>query len=185
MFKEPLIDEKNAHLYAYLTAAYLRSKLRNCTRITLETSNSFAFALGYFLEDYKCLALVHREKVVHRIGGEFAGKLYLLNAFSLSMLTSKKAFVEVEKIPVQEATKLLETNPWVSYISHESTAKVLSRFLGKEVQVRREKLILKPGDKALVFQIEVRPKEGQVFTEEEINKIVAKNLFSFRFVKVL
>ncbi|QWK20599.1 MAG: DUF1874 domain-containing protein [Hydrogenobacter thermophilus] len=185
VFKEPLIDERKAHLYAYLIATYLRSKLKNCTLITLETSNSFAFALGYFLEDYKCLALTHRGKVVHRIGGEFAGNLYLLNAFSLSMIQSEKAFIEVEKILVREVVKLLETNPWVSYISHESTAKVLSRFLGREVQMRREKLALKPGDRALVFQIEVRPKEGQVFTEEEIDNIIENGLFSFRLIKIL
>ncbi len=185
IFKNPLINEQESHFHAYIVARYLRSKVTGCASITLETPNSFAFALGYFLEDYKCLALVHKGRVVHCVGGELKEKLYLLNAFSLSMIPYKRAFVEVEKVTTQEAIDLLKDNPWESYISHEATAKVLSQFLGTEVRMRREKLKLKPGDRALVFQIEVRPKEGQVFSEEEIKQIITKELFSFRLVRLL
>ena len=50
--------------------------------------------------------------------------------------------------------------------------------------MKREPVKLKDGDKALIFQIRVRPAEGQIFTEEEVNKIVEEGLFSFFLVGV-
>ncbi len=185
VFKESYLDERKAPLYASLISGYLRGKLTECIRLTIEIPNSLAFALGYFMEDYKCLALVHQGRVVHRIGGHPKGNLYLLNAFSLSMVPHRRSYLEVETLSTEEALSIVRRCPWRSYVSHESTAKVLSELLGTEVRMRRERLSLNPGDTALIFQLEVRPREGQVFTEKELEEIVENELFSFRLVKVL
>jgi hypothetical protein len=43
---------------------------------------------------------------------------------------------------------------------------------------------LEDGDTLVVFQIGVRPKEGQVFSEEELEEIVKNELYRFWLLKV-
>ncbi len=168
---------------AFYVSREIKSVGRGCKKLHLEVSNPFSFALGYFLEDYVCLELVHKGKVVYALAPSEDGHLYLLNAFSLNMLEKGKALVDIEELSMQEAVRVLDGG-YESYISHGATAQVLSKMLRREVQLRREPIKLKAGDRALVFQIKKRPAEGQVFTEEEIEDIVKANRFSFFLIKV-
>lgn len=167
---------------AFLVSKKLKT-IKDCKRLFMETSVPFSFALGYFIEDYVCLEITHKGKVIYTLKRPQKGKLYLLNAFSLNMLEGKKAIVSVEEISREEALELLEED-FESYISHASTAQVLSSMLGKKVEMKRVPVKLRDGDRALVFQIKVRPAEGQIFTEEEVKSIVEEGMFSFYLVEV-
>lgn len=157
----------------------IRSLEDKCYDLILETSNDFAFALGYFLEDYKCLNLIHKGKFVYSIRDSLRKPYYLANALSLNMINSKKVHIDVEEIDLKTAKEKLQKYGFISFISHVSTAYVLSQLLGMEVSPNRQNLKLKKGNRLIVFQISVRPKEGQVFSREEIETIVRENKFKF------
>jgi len=79
------------------------------------------------------------------------------------MIESSRAILEIEELPPFQALAELKERDFVSFVSHSSTAEVLSRMLGRKVKVNRKPLKLKEGDVAFVFQLRVRPAEGQVF----------------------
>jgi len=171
------------------TAALINRKIRplklGCVDLHLETSNALSFALGYLLEDYKCFKVFHKDKLVYVLKPGAGERVpYLLNAFSLNMIESSRAILEIEELPPFQALAELKERDFVSFVSHSSTAEVLSRMLGRKVKVNRKPLKLKEGDVAFVFQLRVRPAEGQVFTEEELSRIVEGNRFTFFRVQV-
>ena len=100
-----------------------------------------------------------------------AGKLYLGNAFSLSMLSKNKNLVSVKVITIEDVKKLLE-NEFTSVVGHESTASILSDLLSKEVKVNRVSVKLNRLDKLIVFQLlQQRLPEGKLLTKDELQKI--------------
>jgi len=171
--------DKHSKELAYYVNNLIRSLEDKCYDLILETPNDFAFALGYFLEDYKCLNLIHKGKFVYSIRDSLKKPYYLTNAFSLNMISSKKVHIDVEEIDLKTAKEKLQKYGFTSFISHVSTAQVLSRLLGMEASPNRQNLKLEKGDRLMVFQISVRPKEGQVFSKEEIEAIVRENKFKF------
>jgi hypothetical protein len=66
-----------------------------------------------------------------------------------------------------EARKLV-SQPFVSAVGHEGTARFLSLLLLKEIPTNRTKIQMKPGDTALVIQILTRLPEGRVLNLEEL-----------------
>jgi len=100
------------------------------------------------------------------------------------MLEKGNAIIDVKEIGWEEAISLLKSDEVISYISHGSTAQVLGAMLGREIEVRREPLKLKEGDRAVVFQIRKRPREGQVFTEDELREIVESGLYDFYLIEI-
>ncbi|NPA32308.1 MAG: DUF1874 domain-containing protein [Aquificae bacterium] len=109
--------------------------------------------------------------------------IYLTNAFSLGML-SGKCTLEVEELPTDRAVEELKEKGFISFISHQSTAQVLSELLGREVPFNRANLKLKTGDELIVFQLLKRLKEGQVFSRKELEEILQEDYFTFFKVKV-
>ena len=105
--------------------------------------------------------------------------LYILNAFSLSMLPEgRKNHVWVTEISTETAANLVKimskmTNV-VSAIGHKSTADLLTKLLGFEVAYNRVQVKLEKNDVALVFQLLTRLEEGRVLTEEELKNISYK-----------
>ena len=175
--------DENTLSVAYFINKKIRSTGKSCKRLFLDTSVPLAFALGYYLEDYICLVLMHKEKPVYTVASPERVNLYLTNAFSLNMLEKGRAVVNIEEISKDEALKLLKKG-YVSYISHPSTAQVLESMLNMKIDVRREPLKLKSGDTVVVFQIKKRPSEGQIFTPEEVKSIVEEGMFTFYLVEV-
>ncbi len=173
-------------------AGYVQSVVRSsdfgCAHLKMEVPNSFSFALGYMLEDYKCLVVNHFVQggyvPVYMVGSPQEGPLYLLNTFSLNMLECSRAFVEVKELSTDEAKGLLESRGFVSYVSHPSTAQVLSELLGRKVEYRRENLRLPNRAGAIVFQIRKRPPEGGIFTTQELEEILDRKLYTFYRVDV-
>lgn len=114
--------------------------------------------------------------------------LLLLNTFSLGMLEAppfSTVEVYVSNVTLDTVREMLKQVEWESYVSHQSTATVLSGLLGFDVPFRkRENVVLRDGDRAIVFQILKRPKEGQVYSKEEIAEIVLRDLYKFYHVSV-
>ena len=120
-------------------------------------------------------------------------KIYLLNAFSLSMLAPSAftpgrgvygggaAFLMVEKIDLEKAKELLNRYGFISAVGHESTAAFLSRLLGLPVPFNRVAVQLGRGDGAIVFQLRSRLPEGRVLTEEELKSVE----YQFFYVSVV
>ena len=76
--------------------------------------------------------------------------VYLLNAFSLNMLTASRN-VAFELTTVDRARELL-SDGFSSAIGHESTAAIVSGMLGMPVATNRVTVELKAGDTAVVAQ---------------------------------
>ena len=171
--------DKYSKELAFYVNNLIRSLEDKCYDLILETSNDFAFALGYFLEDYKCINLLHKGRFAYSIRDSLQKPYYLTNAFSLNMINFKKVYIVVEELDIELVKEKLEEYGFISYISHESTAQVLKDLLGKEIETNRKNLKLKKGDRLMVFQILVRPEEGQVFSKEEIEKIVKDKKYKF------
>ena len=84
--------------------------------------------------------------------------MYLLNAFSLSMLTlpASASFVEISAAEAAEMARTL-----TSAVGHADTAAVFSSLLGQDVPVNRVSVSLSSGQTALVGQyIGPRLQEG-------------------------
>lgn len=85
-------------------------------------------------------------------------KMYLLNSFSLNMLSNLHCQVRVSEIPEISARNLLTDYVdklvfnGISALGHADTATVVSDILGVEVPCNRMTVTLRPGDRAIVAQ---------------------------------
>jgi hypothetical protein len=109
-------------------------------------------------------------------GEEEMSRLFVANAFSLEMVptTTGMVYLRVREIDTQTASTLLRSQPFISAIGHESTAKLLSEILGVDIPVNRIQLQLQKGDVLVVVQLLTRLEEGRVLTKEELQKIPHK-----------
>ena len=77
--------------------------------------------------------------------------MYLLNAFSLNMVSEFPAEVHVEEVGLEGARKAL-ADGFESAVGHTDTAAVFASQLGTKVPANRVKVALKKGETALVGQ---------------------------------
>ena len=115
-------------------------------------------------------------------------KLYILNAFSLSMVDN--VLLDISRISPVTATGLLKNADKmgftvVSAVGHESTAKLLSRILGIEVPVNRVQIKMEDGDWAIVLQLLVRLEEGRVLNEQELQQLLEQGKIVLYLVRVM
>ena len=75
--------------------------------------------------------------------------MYLLNAFSISMLTLP-ASARFETVSLAEASEM--ASKLTSAVGHADTANIFASLLGQEVPVNRINVSLAPGQVALVGQ---------------------------------
>ena len=108
---------------------------------------------------------------------------YLVNAFSLSMLSQYPALVKVEEVTREEFCS--EASSATSAIGHQGTAAVLSQLCGFPIQANRTSIQLQRGDVALVFQLLVRLEEGRILTAQEVEALLAQGRVKFLRVTVL
>lgn len=105
-------------------------------------------------------------------------KVYLTNAFSLSMLTKDYAKLIVREMTLQEVKHFLKNYGFISAIGHFSTAELLTSLLEMPVEMNRIQVKLEPSDVVIVFQLQTRLTEGQVLSKEELEKL------QYKFYKV-
>jgi hypothetical protein len=102
-----------------------------------------------------------------------AGKIYLVNAFSLSMLIpmlvrERSLNVRFELINVETAKFFLSMG-FVSAVGHPATAAALTKILSINVPTNRTSIQLQPENLLIVFQLDVgRLPVGKELTEEEV-----------------
>lgn len=72
-------------------------------------------------------------------------------------------------ISVEKAREILADGNFVSAIGHESTANIISTVLGIEVPMNR--VNDNPGDLAVCFKLNSRPKEGSILSYEDLVEI--------------
>ncbi len=105
-------------------------------------------------------------------------KVYVTAAFSLGMLPKgDNVYMGVYPLgqDIEYFRRILRTLrsagiPIEYRIGHASTAAVVSRLLGERIEASREPIALPEDDISImyVFQILQRPREGQVYSEQEI-----------------
>jgi hypothetical protein len=101
-------------------------------------------------------------------------RLYVANAFSLSMLDDREVLLRIKEIDITMASEMLRSRQFISAVGHESTAKLLTALLGVEVPYNRIQVRLQKGDRLLVFQLLTRLEEGRVLDEDELRRLPHK-----------
>ncbi|MFA5183937.1 MAG: DUF1874 domain-containing protein [Patescibacteria group bacterium] len=76
--------------------------------------------------------------------------MFLLNAFSLNMISIFPIAIKVEEISLEQAKALAAET--ISAVGHADTANVFSSVLGVNVPTNRTTVVLKKDDQALVGQ---------------------------------
>jgi len=77
---------------------------------------------------------------------------------------------EFETCSLEQARELVG-GEILSAVGHDSTAKILTTLLGRDVPVNRIEFKQEPAQIALVFKLRGRPPEGKILTAEEIESI--------------
>ena len=102
-------------------------------------------------------------------------RVYLSNAFSMTMLESPQATIKVKEIPKEKVVDYLNiADEVISVIGHPDTAELLTELLGKHIETRRVSITIKPGDVLIVAQLMGERKPVKEMTLEEIKKYPIK-----------
>ena len=98
------------------------------------------------------------------------GKLLIIaNAFSLKMIERKLHEIIIEPISVKSIKTMLNAQPWISIVGHESTAKLFSKILGVPVPYNRCTLEWKFPDKLIVGLLNGdRLPEGKFLSDDDL-----------------
>ena len=98
--------------------------------------------------------------------------LYVLNSATLPLAGGKKYLIKAREISVEEASELLKSEPFISAVGHEATAKALSNVFGVEIPFNRVQITLQPGDKLISIILKKRLPEGAILkTVEELEQV--------------
>lgn len=124
---------------------------------------------------------------------ELLPKLYLANAFSLSMIAKfisefYYTLLYIEELTLEKVKGIIarhkEMGTLVSAIGHESTAKVLSELLETEIPANRIAVSLNKGDGLIVFQLLERLPPGKELTIDELKKLIKEGKAKFYLVEI-
>ena len=77
----------------------------------------------------------------------------------------------VSDLTISEAKEILSEEGYVSAIGHESTAKIISELMEMDIPMNRINFAQKVGQKAVVFKLNRRPKEGSVLSREQVEEV--------------
>ena len=77
----------------------------------------------------------------------------------------------VSDLSIRDAKKLLRENGYISAIGHESTAKIISELMGMDIPMNRIDFAQMVGQKAVVFKLNRRPKEGTVLSRAQVEEV--------------
>ena len=77
----------------------------------------------------------------------------------------------LRSVTLDQARAMVAGGDYTSYIGHESTAEIMSELLGVPITANRLGWFPKPGDSALCFKLNSRPKEGAILERKELEEI--------------
>jgi len=93
--------------------------------------------------------------------------IFLATTFSPAMLGTRVE-ASVKEISLAEVKEELRLRNWVSAVSHEVTADILTVLLNREVEFNRVNLSLAAGDSVICVIPSFRASEAREFTREEV-----------------
>ncbi|RUM32383.1 MAG: hypothetical protein DSY32_00100 [Aquifex sp.] len=128
VFKIPsgeLLD-KHSKALAYIVNEEIRSLEDKCYDLVLETSNDFAFALGYYLEDYKCLNLFHRGKFVYYLQNPSNKPYFILDKCPLYLLNTRMFHLHVKEVSPEIFSSSVKKYGYVNLVEDQDILKVLN-----------------------------------------------------------
>jgi hypothetical protein len=98
--------------------------------------------------------------------------LYILNTLivPINFDENNETTVKMKRINVDEA-KFLLAGGFKSAVGHQSTAEVISKIFGVQIPAERKTVFFKKGDKGIHFFLKQRLPEGQILTQEELEKL--------------
>lgn len=96
-------------------------------------------------------------------------KLFIMN----TTIIINDGIYSMKTISLDEAKEIISENPdFISAIGHDSTAQIISSVLGTEVPMNRINASFDiPGERALCFKLNSRPKEGAILSYEDLVEI--------------
>jgi len=98
--------------------------------------------------------------------------LYILNSSTLPLKPGKEYIIKAKEITIEEAKKILQSEPFVSAVGHEATAQALTNVFGINIPYNRVQIFLGDGDKLISIILKKRLPEGQVLkTVEELEQV--------------
>lgn len=77
----------------------------------------------------------------------------------------------VSDLSVDDAKRILDKHGYISAIGHESTAKIISELMELDIPMNRINFAQEVGQKAVVFKLNRRPKEGSILSREQVEKV--------------
>jgi len=96
----------------------------------------------------------------------------VLNSATLPLVEGNAYLIKARQLSVEEAKKILQSEPFISAVGHEATAKALSNVFGVNIEYNRIQIFLNHGDKLLAIILKKRLPEGTVLkTVEELEQI--------------
>lgn len=112
-------------------------------------------------------------------------KVYVTSAFSLGMLGADNARIEVSRVDPAVLKDVIDGGADVR-IGHQSTADVVGELVGRKLTADRTPVTINPGETAELYVVQIlqRPREGQVFTADEIREIISSGRFKVFRVRV-
>jgi len=79
----------------------------------------------------------------------------------------------IMEVELSDIIKVIDENYFISAVSHEKTADLLSGMIGKKIKFNRCHVTLKKGDKALVIIPDIRTDHaGELTNQELINALI-------------
>ena len=96
-------------------------------------------------------------------------KLFIMN----TTIVINDGKYEMRTVSLDEAKEIISSNPnFISAIGHSSTAEIISNILGVEVKENRINASFdNPGETALCFKLNSRPKEGAILDLQQLQEI--------------
>ena len=99
--------------------------------------------------------------------------IYLLDTLivPINFNIYRYSYIKVERISIEKAKQILQNNEFISAISHEATAKLLSKLLGIKIPVNRNTVFFELGDIGIHFFLKERLPEGKFLTQKELKEL--------------
>jgi len=130
------------------------------------------------VEKHEKLKTLQSKKHYKKAEVKNMSKLYILSAFSLSMIPYQGwVHLYIKEVSPEEARRIVaeaesKGKEVISAVGHASTAQVLSTLLSMEVPTNRVLVQLEDGDEAIVFQLMIRLLEGKVLDQQELQQLM-------------
>ncbi len=102
-----------------------------------------------------------------RLSVNMSGRVYVINS---PILTAYGEWRFEGPLSPERARSLLESG-FESSVGHGATAGFLTQLLGVDIPENRSRIMMQPGDRALVLRLTSRIEEGRVLSAAELEAI--------------